>query len=78
MCAGAIVHSRIRRLVYGATEPGAGAVTSQARLLDMPWLNHVVTVTGGVLKEECSQLLSDFFCRRRLEKKQASQQDCCY
>ncbi|OQX33721.1 MAG: tRNA adenosine(34) deaminase TadA [Oceanospirillales bacterium LUC14_002_19_P2] len=77
MCAGAIVHSRIRRLVYGATEPKAGAVASQATLLDMPWLNHVVAVTGGVLEEECSQLLSDFFRRRRLEKKQAKQQGCC-
>ena len=77
MCAGAIVHSRIRRLVYGATEPKAGAVVSQAKLLDMPWLNHVVAVTGGVLERECSQLLSDFFRRRRLEKKQAKQSGCC-
>ncbi len=77
MCAGAIVHSRIRRLVYGATEPKAGAVVSQANLLDMPWLNHVVAVTGGVLERECSQLLSDFFRRRRLEKKQAKQSGCC-
>ncbi|GAA4652842.1 tRNA adenosine(34) deaminase TadA [Kistimonas scapharcae] len=77
MCAGAIVHSRIRRLVYGATEPKAGAVASQAELLDMPWLNHVVAVTGGVLEGECSQLLSDFFRRRRLEKKQAKQPGCC-
>ena len=50
MCAGAIVHSRIRRLVYGAAEPKAGAVVSQAKLLDMPWLNHVVDVAGGVLE----------------------------
>ncbi len=80
MCAGAIVHSRIRRLVYGAREPKAGAVVSQALLLDMPWLNHTVTVTGGILEEACSQLLSDFFRRRRQEKKQAkqqTQQTCC-
>lgn len=70
MCAGAIVHSRIRRLIYGAREPKAGVVTSQARLLEMSWLNHEVVVTGGVLEDDCSQVLSDFFRCRRLEKKQ--------
>ena len=61
MCGGAIVLSRIRRLVYGATDPKAGAVHSTARVLDNGKLNHRVQVTGGILKEECSKALSDFF-----------------
>ena len=77
MCVGAIIHSRIRRLIYGAREPKAGVVASQARLLEMQWLNHAVAVTGGVLEEECSQLLSDFFRRRRKMKKQEKQRICC-
>lgn len=64
MCVGAIVHARIARLVYGATEPKAGAVVSHP-LLDADWLNHRVQVTGGVLAPACGQLLSDFFTARR-------------
>ena len=65
MCAGALVHARIRQLVYGATEPKAGAVTSTARVLDNPALNHRVAVTGGVLAAECAALMQEFFARRR-------------
>lgn len=71
MCAGAIVHSRIKRLVYGALEPKAGAATSQTPFFDQPWLNHRVDVQGGVLADECSAMISDFFARRRDEKRQA-------
>lgn len=68
MCAGAIVHSRISRLVFGATEPKAGAVVSQTQQLDGAHLNHRVVYQGGVCAEECSQIVSHFFARRRMEK----------
>jgi tRNA(adenine34) deaminase len=61
MCGGAIVLSRISNLFYGTTDPKAGAVESTARVLDNPKLNHRVKVTGGILKEECSRILSEFF-----------------
>jgi len=61
MCAGAIVLSRIRNLVYGTTDPKAGAVHSTARVMENPHLNHRVGVTSGVLKDECSTSLSAFF-----------------
>ena len=65
MCAGAMVHARIRRLVYGAPEPKSGAVASMARLFESPGVNHRVEVTAGVLADECAQLLIDFFGARR-------------
>ncbi|MEH6616756.1 MAG: deaminase [Porticoccus sp.] len=52
-------------MVYGATEPRAGAVESQLRLTDMTHYNHKVEVVGGVLAEECSQLISNFFRKKR-------------
>jgi len=61
MCGGAMVLSRIRNLFYGTTDPKAGAVESTIRVLDNPKLNHRVKVTGGILKEECSNILSGFF-----------------
>ena len=64
MCAGAIVHSRIAHLVYGAIEPKAGAVHSHP-LLDSAWLNHDVTVTRGVLQARFGALLTEFFSARR-------------
>lgn len=67
MCVGAIVHSRISRLVYGALEPKAGAVESARRTLDEPQLNWQVEKLGGILQDECSQVISDFFSRRRAE-----------
>ena len=67
MCAGAIVLSRVRHLYYGASDPKAGVVESIARALDNPKLNHRVEVTGGILKEECSKTLSDFFKGIRLK-----------
>jgi tRNA(adenine34) deaminase len=69
MCAGALVHSRIARLVYGATEPKAGAIESTQALLAHPAMNHQVEVIGGVLQELCSEQLSAFFKARREEKR---------
>jgi tRNA(adenine34) deaminase len=65
MCAGAIGLSRLDRLVYGAADPKAGACRSLYRLVDDPRLNHRVRQSSGVLAEECSALLSDFFESRR-------------
>lgn len=65
MCAGALVHARIGRLVYGAKEPKAGAVTSRNTLLDGAHLNHRVAYAGGVLAEDCAALMGNFFRRRR-------------
>lgn len=65
MCAGALVHARIRRLVFGAADPKAGAIVSKLRVLDEPYLNHKVSYEGGVHSDACSQLLTDFFRSRR-------------
>lgn len=65
MCAGAMVHARIARLVYGASDPRAGAVSSQARLLDADFFNHRVSHAGGVLAQPCGEILSAFFRERR-------------
>ncbi|MBZ0273573.1 tRNA adenosine(34) deaminase TadA [bacterium] len=65
MCAGAIVLSRIDRVVYGATDAKAGAVTSLYDILADPRLNHRPEVTGGVLAEECGELLTEFFRAKR-------------
>ena len=65
MCVGAIVHARVGTLVYGASEPKAGAVRSAMRALDHPALNHRVEVIEGVLDEECGQIMQEFFRDRR-------------
>jgi len=65
MCAGALVHARIRRLVYGADDPKAGAVRSVMQLLNHPQLNHRVEVRAGVLAGRCAELLQTFFRDRR-------------
>jgi tRNA(adenine34) deaminase len=65
MCAGAMVHARIARLVFGAPDPKSGVVTSVMRLLDAPHLNHRVNYQGGVLAEDCGAKLTDFFVARR-------------
>ncbi len=70
MCAGLLVHSRIKRLVYASPDLKTGAAGSTFNLVCNEQLNHQVLVTGGILKIQCSQLLSTFFKRRRAEKKQ--------
>lgn len=65
MCAGAIVNSRIPRLVYGCDDPKAGAVRTLYTLCNDVRLNHRVEVTPGILAEECAQLLKDFFTQQR-------------
>jgi tRNA(adenine34) deaminase len=65
MCAGALVHARIRRLVFGAREPRAGAVVSSIRALGNESLNHQVEVIEGLLAEECSHMMSGFFQQKR-------------
>ncbi|ERS12359.1 CRISPR-associated protein Csn1 [Marinobacter sp. EVN1] len=75
MCVGAIVHSRISRLVYGAREPKAGAVESARRTLDEAHLNWQVEAEGSVLEGECGQVISDFFSRRRAEIRRRRKQN---
>ncbi|HEX5459945.1 MAG TPA: tRNA adenosine(34) deaminase TadA [Steroidobacteraceae bacterium] len=65
MCAMAIVHARVRRLVFGAWDPRAGAAGSITDIFALPGLNHRVDVFGGVLMEECGGLLREFFAERR-------------
>ena len=65
MCAGAMVHARIQRLVFAAVEPKAGVVCSRSRLLDEPWFNHRVEWEGGVLAEESRLRLQAFFKAKR-------------
>ena len=65
MCAGALVHARIRRLVYGADDPKAGAVHSVASLLNHPQLNHQLEVRSGVLAGRCAEMVQTFFRERR-------------
>ena len=65
MCAGALVHARIARLVFGALEPKAGAVASNGNVLAAPCLNHRVAASGGILAAECAAMLKDFFAVRR-------------
>jgi tRNA(adenine34) deaminase len=65
MCSGAIVHARIKRLVYGSDDPKAGAVRSVMQVLNHPSLNHRLEVSGGVLAGRCAELLQTFFKSRR-------------
>ena len=65
MCAGAIVHARVARVVYGASDPLAGAAGTVFNLLQSPSLNHRAEVQGGVLAEDCSRLLKGFFQSKR-------------
>jgi tRNA(adenine34) deaminase len=65
MCAGAMVHARIRRLIYGATDPKAGAVESVMRVLDNASLNHQIEVKKGVLAGRCMELVQAFFRDKR-------------
>ena len=66
MCAGALVHARIKRLIYGADDPKAGAADSVLKVLNHPQLNHQMEVTRGVLAGHCAEMLQTFFRQRRL------------
>jgi tRNA(adenine34) deaminase len=69
MCAGALVLARIDRLVYGCDDLKTGAVKSLYNIVQDERLNHIVEITCGILAEDCSALLSEFFARRRIENK---------
>jgi tRNA(adenine34) deaminase len=65
MCAGALVHTRIRRVIFGCADPAAGAAGSVINLLQMPELNHRCDIASGVLQDECAAILQKFFRKRR-------------
>ena len=68
MCVGAMIHARIGRIVFGAPEPRAGALQSQLRLMDENHYNQSIEWQGGVLAEECGEIISNFFRRKRAKK----------
>jgi tRNA(adenine34) deaminase len=65
MCVGAMIHARVGLVVYGAPEPRSGALVSAARAHETPGLNHQLTVLGGVLEEECREVVQEFFKDKR-------------
>lgn len=69
MCVGALVHARIARLVFGTTEPKAGAVVSKSQLLDNDYFNHRVDYASGLMATQCQHQLSEFFSMRRAQKR---------
>lgn len=69
MCAGALVNARVKRLVYGCSDPKAGAVATLYRICEDTRLNHRLVVTGGLLAPRCAALLSEFFSRLRSQKR---------
>ena len=68
MCVGALVHARVREVVFGAAEPKSGALVSAVRGSELPGLNHRFAVTGGLLEEECRGVMQEFFRARRASK----------
>ncbi|TNF91685.1 MAG: nucleoside deaminase, partial [Gammaproteobacteria bacterium] len=69
MCVGALVHARVARLVYGATEPKTGAIESAQKLFETGEFNHRPEIEGGVLADECGALLTRFFERKRAARR---------
>lgn len=65
MCVGAMVHARVGTVVFGATEPKAGALVSSCRAHELPSLNHRIEVVGGILEDECRAVIQEFFKTRR-------------
>lgn len=74
MCAGAIINSRIKRLVYGASDKKAGSVESIVKMFDLPY-NHKPPYTAGVLEDECSQILKNFFKEMRSRKSRVESEE---
>src|SRR5712671_271988 len=72
MCAGAIVHVRLARVVFGASDPKAGAAGGVLNLLQFPSLNHRCAITGGVREQECRSLLRNFFAEQRVQDRPAA------
>jgi tRNA(adenine34) deaminase len=64
-CVGALVHARVREVVFGAAEPKSGALISAIRALELPGLNHRFTATGGIMEDQCRELLQGFFAAKR-------------
>lgn len=77
MCAGAMIHARISRLVYGACDQKTGAAGSIIDVFNHPDMNHRILVLGGILSDECSAMLSHFFKQRRAEKKMGNKVPRC-
>jgi len=69
MCAGSLIHARIKRLVFGATEPKSGVVGSNDNALLLPYFNHAIETVSGVLAGDCSAIMSNFFAARRAARK---------
>ena len=72
MCSGAIFHARLSEVIYGATDPKTGAAGSALNLYDHRGINHQTSVRGGVMAEECGQLLQAFFARRRAQQREGA------
>jgi len=75
MCAGALVHTRVRRVIFGCTDPSAGAAGSVMNLLQMPTLNHRCDVASGVLQDECAAILQSFFRKLRDQETELREDD---
>src|SRR6266496_1731507 len=73
MCAGALVHTRIRRVIFGCTDPAAGAAGSVMNLLQMPRFNHQCDIASGVLQDECGAILQNFFRKHRDQQNKKSE-----
>src|SRR5437762_5897328 len=73
MCAGALVHTRIRRVIFGCADPSAGSAGSVMNLLQMPAFNHQCDIASGVLQDECAAILQNFFRKRRDEQSETPQ-----
>lgn len=69
MCVGAMIHARVKKLVYGAQEHKTGAIQSSCKLLDETRFNHQIEIESGILQQQCADIMSNFFNRRRAEKK---------
>ena len=75
MCAGAMMHARLARVVFGASDPKTGSCGSIVNLFDQEKLNHHTELVGGVMAEECSKLLKEFFADRRLAQQKEAESD---